>query len=88
MTRPNLVTVRAQDRDGRFFEAAGEEMVARCFCHELEHLDGHLFVEHAGQLYTPDEIDGMEAEEEGREEPQPKPQPQPRKPARRKGKKR
>ena len=61
--RPNVVTVRAQDRDGQFFEASGEEIVARCFCHELEHLDGHLFVEHADKLYSPEEIDAMEAEE-------------------------
>ncbi len=64
VSRPWSVTVRAQDRNGKFFEVTGEDMVARCFCHELEHLDGHLFVEHAGQLYTPDEIDAMEAEEE------------------------
>ena len=62
--RPNFVTVRAQDRDGNFFEVSGEEMVARCFCHELEHLDGHLFVEHTDELYSPEEIDAMEAEEE------------------------
>lgn len=64
VTRPNVVTVRAQDRDGNFFEASGEELVARCFCHELEHLDGHLFVEHTGELYSPEEIDAMEAEED------------------------
>lgn len=85
VARPNLVTVRAQDRDGKFFEVSGEEMVARCFCHELEHLDGHLFVEHTDELYTPDEIDAMEGAEE--QEP-PKTQPQPRRQARRKGKKR
>lgn len=62
--RPNLVTVRAQDRDGNFFEASGEGLVARCFCHETEHLDGHLFVEHTDKLYSPEEIDAMEAEEE------------------------
>lgn len=62
--RPNVVTVRAQDRHGNFFESTGEELVARCFCHELEHLDGHLFVEHTDELYTPEEIDAMEAEEE------------------------
>lgn len=38
--------------------------MARCFCHETEHLDGHLFVEHADKLYSPEEIDAMEAEEE------------------------
>ncbi len=65
--RPNVVTVRAQDREGKFFEVTGEELTARCFCHELEHLDGHLFVEHADELYTPEEIDAMEAEEESKE---------------------
>jgi len=59
--RPNFVTVRAQDRDGNFFEISGEEIVARCFCHELEHLEGHLFVERAKRLYTPDELEEMEA---------------------------
>lgn len=63
--RPNCVTVRAQDRTGSFFEVSGEELVARCFCHELEHLDGHLFVEHTDQLYSPEEIDAMEAEAGG-----------------------
>ena len=64
VTRPNYVTVRAQDRDGNSFEVSGEELVARCFCHELEHLDGHLFVEHTDELYSPEEIDAMETEEE------------------------
>lgn len=62
--RPNFVTVRAQDRDGNFFEVSGEEMVARCFCHELEHLDGHLFVEHTDRLYTAEELDEIMAEGE------------------------
>ena len=86
VTRPNLVTVRAQDRGGKFFEASGGGMGARGFCHELEHLDGHLFVEHTGELYTPDEIDEMEAGEEEQEPP--KARPQPRKQARKRGKKR
>lgn len=58
--RPYSVTVRAQDRDGNFFEITGEEMVARCFCHETEHLDGHLFVEHTDRLYTIEELEEME----------------------------
>lgn len=62
--RPNLVTVCAQDRDGNFFEASGEGLVARCFCHETEHLDGHLFVEHTDRLYTVEELDAMEKAEE------------------------
>lgn len=86
VVRPQYVTVRAQDRNGAFFQVEGEELIARCFCHELEHLDGHLFVEHTDQLYTPDEIDAMEPEEEGPEQEPPKPRPQ--RQGRRKGRKR
>ena len=43
--RPNKVTVRAQDRNGRWFKLTGEELLARAMCHEIEHLDGHLFRE-------------------------------------------
>lgn len=60
VVRPNFVTVRAQDRNGNTFEVSGEEMVARCFCHEMEHLDGHLFVEHTDRLYTLEELEDME----------------------------
>ena len=52
------------DRNGNFFEAEAEEIVARCFCHEIEHLDGHLFTEHADRLYTTEELDRM-MEEQG-----------------------
>ena len=62
--RPYKVRVRAQDRNGNFFEAEGEEIVARCFCHEIEHLDGHLFTEHTDRLYTTEELDRM-MEEQG-----------------------
>ena len=62
VTRPYKARVRAQDRNGTFFELDGEEIVARCFCHELEHLDGHLFVEHTDRLYTIEELEAMEAE--------------------------
>lgn len=63
--RPMKARVRAQDRNGNFFEAEGEEIVARCFCHELEHLDGHLFTEHADRLYTNEELDELlQAQEE------------------------
>lgn len=43
--RPNVVTIKAQDRNGRWFEATGEELLARAFCHEIEHLDGKLFLD-------------------------------------------
>ena len=62
--RPMKAKVRAQDRNGNFFEVEGEEIVARCFCHEIEHLDGHLFTEHADRLYTTEELDQM-MEEQG-----------------------
>lgn len=60
VTRPYKARVRAQDRNGKVFELDGEEIVARCFCHELEHLDGHLFVEHTDRLYTVEELEAME----------------------------
>lgn len=43
--RPNKVKVKAQDRNGRSFIAEGEELLARAFCHECDHLDGHVFTE-------------------------------------------
>ncbi|MBQ7599184.1 MAG: peptide deformylase [Clostridia bacterium] len=43
--RPAKVTVRAIDRKGKTFEVTGEGLEARCLCHELDHLDGHLFTE-------------------------------------------
>jgi len=57
VTRPYTVRVRAQDRDGNFFEVEDEELTARCFCHEIEHLDGHLFVEHTDHLMTEEELE-------------------------------
>ena len=57
--RPMKVRVRAQDRYGKEFEVEDVEQTARCFCHELEHLDGHLFTERAEKLYTVEELDEM-----------------------------
>ena len=62
--RPMKAKVRAQDRNGNFFEVEGENIVARCFCHEIDHLDGHLFTELAGRLYTNEELDELMAEED------------------------
>lgn len=45
VTRPNVVTVKAQDRDGKWFKITGKELLARAFCHEVEHLDGKLFLD-------------------------------------------
>ena len=62
VTRPTWAKVRAQDRSGEWFEAEGEGMSARCFCHELAHLDGHLYTELTNRLYTNEELDEMEQE--------------------------
>ena len=63
VTRPNHVKVRAQDRFGNFFEAEGEAITARCFCHEIEHLDGHIFTERVvGPLYTSEDLDEIMSE--------------------------
>ena len=66
VTRPNYARVRAQDRFGKEFEVDGTEIVARCFCHEIEHLDGHLFDEHVDHFMTDEDFEEyyehMEAE--------------------------
>lgn len=63
--RPQWVKVKAQDRNGNWFEAEGEDLTARCFCHELAHLDGHLYTELCDQLYTNDDLEKMFEEEDG-----------------------
>ena len=72
VTRPYVVRVRAQDRNGAFFEVEDEALTARCFCHEIEHLDGHLFIEHTDHLLSEEELEAyireQEAEEEDEEE--------------------
>lgn len=61
--RPMKVKVRAQDRTGNSFEVEGTGIVARCFCHEIDHLDGHLFTELTDHLYTQEELNEMLEEE-------------------------
>ena len=56
VNRPEVVRVRAQDRNGDFFEVEDSDLTARCFCHEIEHLDGHLFIEHTDHLMTEEEL--------------------------------
>ena len=65
--RPEWVKVKAQDRKGNWFEVEGEGLTARCFCHELAHLDGHLYTELCDKLYTNEDLDKMFEEEEGEE---------------------
>lgn len=43
--RPRIVTIRATDRNGDTYEYTGEDLTARAFCHEIDHLDGHFFTE-------------------------------------------
>lgn len=50
VTRANKVTVRAQDLDGKWFETSGEEMLARAFLHETDHLNGKLYISHISAL--------------------------------------
>jgi len=50
LSRPKVVTVRAQDINGEWFEKTGEELLARAFCHETDHLNGRLFITHLSVL--------------------------------------
>ena len=54
--RPYTAKVRAQDRHGEWFEAEGEELIARCFCHELDHLDGVLYTQVMERFMTEEEL--------------------------------
>ena len=60
--RPYYAKVRAQDRNGEWFEAEGEELIARCFCHELDHLDGIVYTEVMDRFLTEEELNA-ESEE-------------------------
>lgn len=62
VTRPNYAKVRAQDRNGNWFEADGEELTARCFCHELDHLDGILYTQVMERYLTDEELQYDEEE--------------------------
>ena len=55
--RPNYAKVRAQDRDGNWYEAEGEELIARCFCHELDHLDGIIYTQVMERYLTEEELE-------------------------------
>ena len=54
--RPYYAKVRAQDRHGNWFEAEGEELIARCFCHELDHLEGVIYTQVMERLLTDEEL--------------------------------
>lgn len=58
--RPNVVRAKAQDRDGEWFEIEGEELIARCLCHECDHLDGHIYTEVAYHKLTDEEMEQLQ----------------------------
>jgi peptide deformylase len=62
--RPNHVKVKAQDKNGDWFEVEGEELLARCLCHEIDHLDGVCFVDKASRMVDPEELKSSDEEEE------------------------
>ena len=53
VTRPRVVTVRAQDRHGEWFTLTREDLTARAFLHEIDHLDGHVFKEKVEDIFEP-----------------------------------
>lgn len=58
--RPNYVKVKAQDRNGKEFTIEGRELLAKAFCHELDHLEGIIFKQKAIRMLTPKEIEKMD----------------------------
>lgn len=65
VTRPNYVKAKFYDENMDEYEIEGEELLARAICHELDHLDGHMYTELAeGPLYTAEEMSEEDSEEE------------------------
>ena len=60
VTRPYYAKVRAQDRYGEWFEAEGEELIGRCFCHEYDHLDGILYTQIMERFLSDEELNYSE----------------------------
>ncbi len=56
VTRPSWAKVRAQDVNGNWFEKEGEGVVAQCFSHEHDHLEGHVFTEKIEEFIDPEDI--------------------------------
>lgn len=64
VTRPNWVKVHAQDRKGNAFELEAEGFMARAVCHELDHLDGRVYIDVMDRELTPEEIEGHVPEDD------------------------
>ncbi len=69
VTRPNYVKAKAIDLDGNEYEIEGEELLARAICHELDHLDGHMYVEMVqGDLVDNEDLIAQQEEDAERED--------------------
>ena len=68
VTRPEHVKVRAQDRHGEWKEYEGEGLTARAFCHEIEHLDGHLYTELIDHFLSDEELEEYQREQDAKEQ--------------------
>ena len=55
--RPMKCVLKAQDRNGNWYEREFEELGAQCTCHENDHLDGHVFTEIVEEFVRPDEVE-------------------------------
>lgn len=62
--RPKHVKVRAQDRNGKTFEYDGEDLLATVSCHEIDHLDGKLFLTHVTRMLTDEELEKLSSAKE------------------------
>lgn len=63
-TRPDTVTVEATNRRGERFRVTGYDLTARCFCHEIDHLDGILYPDVADRMLTREEVLAMQEEDD------------------------
>ncbi len=57
--RPKTVTVRAMDRNGKYYTLTGSDLLARAICHETDHLDGVLYIDKAERMLTPEEMEEL-----------------------------
>ncbi len=62
--RPETVTVKATDRNGKSFCLSGSGLLARAICHETDHLEGILFTDHALRILTAEELEEMADDDE------------------------
>ncbi len=65
--RPATVVVRAQNREGKWCLYKGEGLRARCFCHELDHLKGHVFTDYVLKMYSEEELNQLIEDNKRRE---------------------